>query len=302
MGLEEQRTAALALQGAHHLPRIGRMLLRIGADQADRFVTQVARGPYRPEHRVDKVRTAPRVRRLANLHQFGQLALLGVDDRDLVGSVGCVHEIAMRRLEATVVQEGRGVDHLDAQVVEIAVIHRKHLARLLHVDEELGIEMRGGNGRDTRLGMVILRVHGHAAGGHDFSGLERVAVHDDELRRPVGAGNRVLVLPSLGLGALDRTRLHPDLDFRDGIRLLHPQVDQIDLGIAANDEEIASGRRHAGDVHRITGVQDADNLLAVTVDEGNLAGIAQRHREQVVEVQLVHLFARPLVDRHHDFP
>ena len=44
------------------------------------------------------------------------------------------------------------------------------LAGLLHVHDELGLEVRGDDRRDARLRVVLLRVDGHAARATIFSG------------------------------------------------------------------------------------------------------------------------------------
>ena len=40
-------------------------------------------------------------------------------------------------------------------------------------------------------------------------------------------------------------------------------------------------------MHGVTGRQDANDFLGVTIDDGNLACIAQRDREEVVDVAAV---------------
>src|SRR5690606_34647543 len=116
----------------------------------------------------------------------------------------------------------------------------------------------------------------------------------------VGAGDRQLVLVALELRGLDRTRLQPDLDLGDALGNLHPQVDQVDLAVAADGVDVAARMRHARDVHRVAGLEDVDDLLAVAVDQGDLARVAQGDREDVVEVVVVHLPGRTLVlgDEH----
>ena len=53
-------------------------------------------------------------------------------------------------------------------------------------------------------------------------------------------------------------------------------------------------------MHRVAGRQDADDLLGIAVDDGDLAAVAQRHREEIVDVAVV---LRPLgsvgrIDHH----
>ncbi len=150
--------------------------------------------------------------------------------------------------------------------------------------------------------MVFLRVHRHAAGAHDFQRLERVAAHDHVLRRPVRARDRVLVLVALVLGGVHGARLeaHADLRHRGGLR--HPEVDHVDAGVAADHEEVAPRGRHARDVHGVAGLDDRDDLLRVAVDEGDLARVAQRGGEDVVDVVAVLLGLRALLHGHLHAP
>ena len=55
-------------------------------------------------------------------------------------------------------------------------------------------------------------------------------------------------------------------------------------------------------MHRIARLDHVDDLLRVAVDQRHLAGVAQRHREDVVEVELVLLRRRPLVHGDQDLP
>ena len=165
-----------------------------------------------------------------------------------------------------------------------------------------GLKCDGDDRGDARLGVVFLRVDRHAAGADDLQRLERVALHDHVLRRPVGAGDRVLVLVALVLRRVDAARLEADADLGDVVRLLHPQVDHVDLGVAPDHEQVASGGRHARDVHRVAGLDDVDDLLGVAVDQRHLAGVAQRRREDVLDVVAVHLLRRALARRDDDLP
>jgi ferredoxin len=74
----------------------------------------------------------------------------------------------------------------------------------------------------------------------------------------------------------------------------HPEIDQVDLGVAADDVEVAPGGRDPRDVHRIAGVEHVDDLVGAAVDQGDLAGVAQGHREQVVDVDVVLRCIRPV--------
>ena len=151
-------------------------------------------------------------------------------------------------------------------------------------------------------GMVLLRVDGHAARGDHLERLERRAIHDHVLRRPVGACDRVLVLVALELRGLDRARLDADLDLGDLVRHRHEQVDQVGPAVAADRVDVAPGVRQARDVHGVARADDIDDLLGVAVDQRHLARVTQRDREDVVDVVVVLLPGRPLVDRHDDVP
>ncbi len=158
----------------------------------------------------------------------------------------------------------------------------------------------GDDRRDARFRVVFLGTDGHAAGGDDLQRLEGLAIHDGELWRPVVAGDHVLVLVALVLRSFNRAGLDADLDFSDLDRLLAPQVDHVDFGIATDDQQVTTRSGHARDMHCITGVDGLDDLLAVTVDEGDLAVVTQGDGEQVRQVQLVHLLFRPIfrLDQH----
>jgi hypothetical protein len=142
----------------------------------------------------------------------------------------------------------------------------------------------------------------HAAGRDHLERLERRAVHEDVLGRPVGAGDRVFILPGLVLRSLDRARLEADLDRCHDLRRIHPEIDQVDLGVTADHVEVAAGRRDPRDVHGIAGIQHVDDLVAGAVDQGDLAGVAQRHREQVIDVEIVLRLLGPFRDRDLDGP
>jgi hypothetical protein len=193
-----------------------------------------------------------------------------------------------------------GVDAGDLQVGQVLVIDHQNLAGFLGVDDELRVVVRGDDGRDAGLRMVFLGADHHAAGRFDAQRLQGVAFHDDELRRPVGAGDRILVFVTLELGGFHRARFEADLDFGD-VGGSHPQVDQVDARIAADHVEVAAGLRHARDMHRIAGLEDLDDLLALAVDQRDLAGIAQGDGEQVAEIEIVHLLRRALARRHSTF-
>ena len=162
--------------------------------------------------------------------------------------------------------------------------------------------MRGHNGRHARLGVVFLRVHGHATGGDDVFWLQRRAVHDHVLGRPVSTGNRQLVLVALELGGVHRARFEANANLGHVIGLGHPQVNHVDPAITANHEQIAPRCRSARDVHRVAGLDDVDDFFGVAVNQRHFAGIAQRGGEDVGDVEVVHLLGGPVFGRHRDFP
>ena len=143
------------------------------------------------------------MRDLVHVHESFEIAIARVDNRDLVGLIRGGEEIALAAIPAAVVKETGGTDVRDRKVVDVTVIHQQDVPGFFYVDDELGILVRGYNGGDPRLGMVFLRVDGHAPGRDHLDRLERVAVHDDVLRRPVGTGDRVLVLVALVLGGFN---------------------------------------------------------------------------------------------------
>ena len=244
----------------------------------------------------------PGMRDLVDVDQLDQLVVLGVDDRDLVRLVGRHHEVALGRVEAAVVQVFRRLDLGDRQIGDVAVVDDQGLARLLHVDDELGLVVAADDRGDARLGVVFLVAHRHAAGADDLQRLQRVALHDHELRRPVGAGDGELVLVALGARGLDRAGFEPDLDLGHVVRLRHPQVDQVQAPVAADGVDVALRSRGARDVHRVAGLDDVDDLLRVAVDQRHFPGIAQRGGEDVVGVVRVLLLLRPLVRRDQHLP
>ena len=85
-------------------------------------------------------------------------------------------------------------------------------------------------------------------------------------------------------------------------RRIHPQVDHVDLGIATDRVHVAPRRRRPRDVHGVAGRHDADDFLGVAVDDRDLAGIAQRDREEIIDIALVLRLLRPILGRDHDFP
>ncbi len=247
------------------------MAFGIGADHHHRVVTQVRGRPDRPVGRVHHVGATARMRRqTTGLDQRLQRAFLGVDHGHPATGVGGDEEVAMGRIQTAVMQEPLGLDLGGLEVLDVGIVDQKDLSGLLHVDDELRPVMRGQDRGDTRLGVVDLLVIDHAAGRDDLERLQSVAVHDYVLWRPVGAGDRVLVLEALELRGLDRTRLGSDLDLGDGVRLFHPQVDHVDLGIAADHEEIAARGRDPADMHRVAGVDHRLDLVAGAVDQGDL--------------------------------
>ena len=237
------------------------------------------------------------MRGLAHVHDGFQLAGLGVDHHDLVGRIGGRQEVAAGRVEATVVQELGGVDLRRLQVLQVGVVDHPDLAGFLGVDQEFGLLVAGHDGGHARLGVVFV-VDVHATRADDLARLERVTVHQHELRRPVGTGDRHLVFPALEFAGLDRARFQSNLDFSHVVGLFHPQVDQVQTGVAADHVQVAPRSRQARDVHRVAGLDDVDDLLGVAVDQRHLAGITQGDRHDVVDVVVVHLLLGTLRHRH----
>ena len=146
---------------------------RVGADQRRRSRRPGGPSPTPGRIRMHEVGAAAGMRDLADVDQRGELAFLGVHHGDLVRLVGCDQEVALGRVPAAVVQEARGADLGDLELHHVGVVDQQDLAGFLDVDDELGLEMRRHDRGDARLGMVFLRVHRHAARGHD---LQRLSV------------------------------------------------------------------------------------------------------------------------------
>ncbi|MNO83200.1 hypothetical protein D3C76_744950 [compost metagenome] len=302
MGLDEQRATTLSLEFGDLLPGVLRMFLRIGADQRDAAVAQVAGGPYRAVFRVDEVGAAAGMGNLADVDQRGELAIPGVDHGDLVGVVGSGQEVAVSAVPAAVVEEGRRANAGDGEVVDVLVVDQQDLAGFLDVDDELGTLVGGDDRGHPWFRVVGLGIHGHAAGGDDLFRLQGFAIHDGVLRRPVGAGDGVFVLVTLVLRGFHRAGLDADLELGDLGRFLRPQVDHVDARVTADDQQIAARGGHPRDVHGIAGVDDLDDLLAVAIHQGDLAGVPQGDGEQVAEVQVVLLFLRPVFRLDQQLP
>src|SRR5690606_5640149 len=83
---------------------------------------------------------------------------------------------------------------------------------------------------------------------------------------------------------------------------LEPHVDDGGQAVAAHGIDIAAGGGQARDVHRVAGVEDLPDLVVVAVDQGQLAGVAQRDGEDVLQVDLVHLLLRTLGNRNEQLP
>ena len=65
-------------------------------------------------------------------------------------------------------QEALGLDLDRLEVLEVGVVDEQDLAGLLHVDDELRLEVRGEDRGDARLGVIGLLVVDVAAGRDDL--------------------------------------------------------------------------------------------------------------------------------------
>ena len=278
------------------------MFDRVSGDERDVFGTQVTRRPDRAVFRINEVRTATRVRGLAHVNQSDQLVFFGVDNGNLVRSVGGNHEVTAGRIETAIVQEAGRVNRGRLQIVEIRVVDHIDLAGFLRVDDELRMVVRCHDGCDARFRVVFLWVNRHAASRHNLQRLQRRAIHDDVLRRPVGTGNRILVFIALVLRCFNRTGFQTDTDFGNGIRLGHPQIDQVDLAVAADHIKVTTRGRDARNMHGIACWQNRDDLLGVAINEGNFTAVTQGDREDVGNIETVFLLLGALIDGDHDLP
>ncbi|MNI35377.1 hypothetical protein D3C73_894000 [compost metagenome] len=55
-------------------------------------------------------------------------------------------------------------------------------------------------------------------------------------------------------------------------------------------------------MHRVTGLDQLDDFLGVAVDQGDLAVVAQGHREQVRQIEFTQLFLRTILRLDQYFP
>ena len=79
--------------------------------------------PDRTKLRVDPIGAPAGVRQRMGIHQGGEAAFQRIDHGDLVGLVGCHHEVALGRIPAAVMEEQFSLDHLDQRVDRAGVIH-----------------------------------------------------------------------------------------------------------------------------------------------------------------------------------
>src|SRR5690606_3128434 len=157
-----------------------------------------------------------------------------------------------------------------------------------HVHHPRGLVVRGDDGRHARLG-VVRAIAGLPAGGDDFHRLPGLAVHARVPGRPVGATGRVPVFLALELGTVPRAGIGAQANGRDGGRFRIPHVDDGGQAIAADGVDIAAGGGQTRDVHRVAGIEDLPDLVGITVDQRELAGVTQGDGEDVLQVDLVHL-------------
>ena len=250
-----------------------------------------------------QVGATSRVRRLATgFHQRRQLVFLGVHHGNLAALVRRHHEIPLGAVKPAVMQEAFGFDLDGLEVLQVGVIDEDDLPRLFHVHDELGLVMARQDRGDAGFGVIDLLVIDIATGRNDLLRLQRVAIHDDILRRPIGTRDGQLVFPAFELRGLDRPRLDADLDRGHRGRGFHPQVDHVHQTVAADHEQIAARCGNPADVHGIAGVDDRLDLIGAAIDQRHLTGIAQRDRHQVVDVDVVHLFFRAIFGFDHHLP
>ena len=233
----------------------------------------MTRCPNRAVLRIHKVRAAARVRRLAHVHQRHQLVFLGIDHSNLVRGVGSHHEITTGRIEAAIVQEAGRINGGGLQIVQIRIVHHVDLAGFLRVHHELRMVMRGHNRSHARFRVVFLRIHRHATGRNDLQRLQGRTIHNHILRRPVRAGHGIFVFIALVLRGFHRAGFQTDTDLSHGIRLGHPQVDQVNLTVTANHVQVTARCRNTRDMHRIASRQNCNDFLGIAVDQRYFAAI-----------------------------
>src|SRR5690606_7053238 len=175
------------------------------------------------------------------------------------------------------------------EVFQVGIVDQHDLAGFFHVDDPFRLLQRSHDGCDARLGVVVA-VDSLAAGGDDLDGLERFAVHDGVLGRPIGAADQVLVFVALELGDIDGSCVGTQPDGSHGGGFFEPHVDDGGEAVAAYRVHVAARCRQAGDVHRVAGIENLPDLVVVAVYQCELAGVAQGNGKDVLQVDIVELF------------
>ena len=302
MRFNKQRTTAHAIDDANRFPGIFRMPFGIGTEERDIGIAQRTRYPDRSELRIFDVGTTTRVRGLCDIDQRDQLAFPRINNSDLVGLISGCHEVTFAAVPTAIMEESGGADIGHCQIIDVAVVNEQNMPRFLNVDDEIRMLVRCDDGSNTWLRMVFLSVNGHATSRDDLQRLERVAVHDDVLRRPVSTGNGIHVFIAFVFRGLNRTRFEANLDLGNACRRVHPEVDHVDLGIATNREDETAGSGHTRNVYSVTSLQAHDDFLGVAINNGHFTTVTKRNREEIVDIAIVLWCAGTILGCNHDVP
>src|SRR5690554_6024499 len=111
---------------------------------------------------VYKVCTTTRVRDLTHIDKCLEVTVLGINNRNLIGVVGCRHEVAHAAIPAAIVQEFGRIDGSNVHVSYVFVVSQQDFVSFFYVDDELRVLVGRNNRRNTWLRMVFLIAHGLA--------------------------------------------------------------------------------------------------------------------------------------------
>ena len=185
-------------------------------------------------------------------------------------------------------QEQLGLDHLDARVIRVGVIHQPGLPGFLDIHNPFRLEMGCQDGSHARLRMVLLGIIGVAARADNLERLKGLPVQDDKMGRPVAAHHGIFipVIAQLAfvLAHFHRAGIIAQLHLGHLVGDFHPQVNHRQPAVAPDHVSIAPGSGHARDVHGVAAVHGLDHLVGIAVDDGHLPGIAQGNDEVILPV------------------
>ncbi len=162
-----------------------------------------------------------------------------------------------------------------------AVVHDADVARLLEAHHPGGLLPRRHDGGDPHL---VEGLPGDRRGEHgvDRAGLERQAVEDDVLRRPVAALDDEAVFVAGEAARLHAARVEAALHRGGDGGGRGPQVDEGDAAIAPDGVEVPARGRRAEDVDREARLDERHQRVRVAVEDGHTTRVAEDDAEVVL--------------------